>query len=365
MAVRKTKNGRWQADVTIGKKLDGSRDRPQPTFRTKREAEKEEQKLKTQKEIRRGKSYGGILLSEFIEDYYWPQKKKLKPSTIKGYKRDIKLRILPAFGNMPVEDISRYYIQEMIDKCATKKIATNARETLSSILRLAQEMELIPVNPAGFTYQYPDESKQDDEAFGVWLSSFEEIKEVLDFLEVHHEGEPVHRICVLGLCHGLRKGEIIAAHTDNIHLKERFIWINETCTEGEGGLIDFGEPKTPRSIRSVPIIKLSYPWLKEWKKEGGYIVKDKHGDHLTPRATRYALEKVFDHGEFDDGRPLPRITPFSLRHSFATACVNADIDVTKLFPWMGHADMHTTQQYYVKQKLKDLNKDAELIDKLI
>ncbi len=362
MSVRKLPNGNWCADVTLGKRLDGSRDRRQPEFKTKKEAQKEERRLLMLKESGRGKSYGGILFSDFVTDYFWPQKKKLKSTTIKGYKRDLRLRLIPAFGDIPVEDIGRYEIQKMIDSCATKKVATNARETLSTILRLALEMELIPINPAGFTYQYPDASVIDPEAMGVWLSTFKEIKQVLDFLERNYANEPVHRICVLGLCMGLRKGEIIAAHADNIHLEQRYLYINETCTEGDEGKVEFGKPKTPKAIRPVPIIELAYKWLEAWKKEGGYIVHDKKRDTLTPRATRYALEKVFDNGTFEDGTPLPKITPFSLRHSFATSCVNAGIEVTKLSKWMGHVDIATTQKYYVKQKLKDLRSDAALID---
>lgn len=361
MSVRKLPNGKWVADVTLGKRLDGSRDRRQPEFKTKKEAEKEERRLLMLKESGRGKSYGGILFSDFVTDYFWPQKTYLRGTTIKGYKRDLKLRLLPAFGDMAIEDIGRYEIQRMINSCATKKVATNARGTLSSILRLALEMDIIAVNPASFSYQYPKASDSNPELMGVWLSTFKEIKQVLDFLERNHANEPVHRICVLGLCMGLRKGEIIAAHADNVHLRQYYLYINETCTEGDDGVV-FTDPKTPRAFRPVPIVSLAYKWLEAWSKEGGYIVHDEKGNPLTPRATRYAVGKVFDREKFEDGSPLPRITPFSLRHSFATSCVNAGIEVTKLSKWMGHRDIATTQKYYVKQKLKDLRSDAALID---
>lgn len=60
--------------------------------------------------------------------------------------------------------------------------------------------------------------------------------------------------------------------------------------------------------------------------------------------------------------PMPAITTQSLRHSFATACVNAGVEVTKLSAMMGHRDVATTQQYYVKQKLRDLHSAAGDID---
>ena len=142
--IKKTKNGKWRVDVTLGTKLDGSRDRRVKHFDTKTEAEKYERSLLVQKDTRLVRER--ITIDEFIETIFWKQKKNLRASTKRCYERDIRLRILPAFSGKNLEDINRYGIQEMISSCATKKVATNARETLSSILSLAYEMELIPKN---------------------------------------------------------------------------------------------------------------------------------------------------------------------------------------------------------------------------
>lgn len=363
MAVRQNERGDWVADVTVGKRLDGSRDRRQPTFRTKREAEREETRLNILKEKNRGKSYGGILLKDFIDDYFWPQKTNLRSSTVRGYKRDIRLRLKPMLGDVAVEDIDRYKIQKLISSCETKKVATNARETLSSILTLAREMELITVNPAGFHYSYPPSTKRPEDADGEWLTSWDEIKRVLSYLAAHHPDEPVHRIAVLGLGFGLRKGEIIAAHTSKLKLTKRYLYIDETCTRGEHG-DSYDDPKTPRAFRPVPTVKMVEPWLKKWQVEGGYFLKE-NGLLLTTGQASKRVANVFENECFDDGTKLPRLTMASMRHSFATACVNAGVEISKLSKWMGHCDTHTTQKYYVKQKLQNLTEDANLIDSLM
>lgn len=363
MSVRKLPNGKWVADVTLGKRLDGSRDRRQPEFKTKKEAEKEERRLLMLKESGRGKSYGGILFSDFVTDYFWPQK-DLRTTTIKGYKRDLKLRLIPAFGDISIEDIGRYDIQKMIDSCATKKVATNARDTLSSILSLAVEMDVIDKNPASYHYQYPDASAYVPDRFGEWLTTWDEIVEVLDYLAEHHANEAVHRIVLIGLTFGLRKGEILALQSYDINIKGRYISIKQTYTQGEGAA-QFTDPKTPKGFRDIPIMDIALPWLESWVKEGGYIVKNRYGEAMKPPAARKAVGRVFDSGTFDDGRQLPKITPFSLRHSFATACANAGIPDYKLQSWMGHRDISTTKQYYVKTKIKDLTEDAALISRII
>ena len=45
MAVRKLKSGKWAADVTVGVKWDGSRDRRVETYPTKGQARKAETRL--------------------------------------------------------------------------------------------------------------------------------------------------------------------------------------------------------------------------------------------------------------------------------------------------------------------------------
>lgn len=363
MSVRKLPNGKWVADVTLGKRLDGSRDRRRTICNTKKAAEKEERRLLMLKDSSRGKSYGGILFADFIDEYFW-QQKDLRTTTIKGYKRDLKLRLIPSFGDMPICDIGRYDIQKMISSCATKKVATNARETLSSILSLAVEMDVIDKNPASYHYQYPDASEYIPDRFGEWLTTWSEIVEVLDYLAEHHANEAVHRITLLGLTFGLRKGEILALQCEDVHIKERYISIKETYTQGEGAP-EFSDPKTPKGFRDIPIMDIALPLLEAWSKEGGYIVKNRFSEAMKPPAARKAVGRVFDSGTFDDGRPLPKITPFSMRHSFATACAQAGIPDYKLQSWMGHRDISTTKQYYIKTKIKDLTEDAALISRII
>ena len=225
MAVRRLNSGLWVADVTMGRRLDGSRDRRTRQCRTKAEAERAERAWLVEKERARGKSYGRITLAEFVEDFFWPQKTRLKGSTVKGYKRDLDLRILPSLGGMAMEDVGRLQIQRMLMACPTRKTATNARETLSSVMSLAVEMGVVPVNPAGFRYEYPAASQTDPDALGVWLTSFEKIGRVVDWVHRDWAGTAEERMVVLGLLFGLRKGEVLGLDACDVDIAGRKIGI--------------------------------------------------------------------------------------------------------------------------------------------
>lgn len=361
MAVRQLANGNWVADVTLGLRLDGSRDRRQPQFPTKREAEKEEERLKLLKKQRKGRSYGGIPFEEFLEQYFWPQKTKLRGNTVRGYKRDLKLRLLPAFAGVPLEDIDRYSIQRMISSCSTRKVATNARETLSSILSLAREMEIIGVNPAGFRYEYPPATKTDPEALGVWLTSFAEIERVVRWVHESVPDTPEERMVVLGLLHGLRKGEVLGLDKRHIDLRRRGIIIDQSYTEGEHGA-QLTDPKTPKAFRTVPTPSLGHEIMSAWALEDGPVVRGPDGRRMNPGTARDRIARLFRGAVYESGEPVPRLTQFSMRHSYGTASINAGVEVTKLSRIMGHVDVHTTQTRYVKQRFDDLRDEMSVID---
>ncbi len=362
MSVRRLDSGLWVADVTMGRRLDGSRDRRTRQCRTKAEAERAERAWLVEKERARGKSYGRIALAEFVADFFWPQKTRLKGSTVKGYKRDLDLRILPALGGMAMEDIGRLQIQRMLMSCPTRKTATNARETLSSVMSLAVEMGVVPVNPAGFRYEYPAASRPDPEALGVWLTSFEKIGRVVDWVHRGWEGAPEERMVVLGLLFGLRKGEVLGLDAADIDIAGRKIGIRRAYTEGEHGP-ELGPPKTPKAVRDVPMMHRAREIMEGWDLPDGPVVRGLDGGRMNPSTARGRLQKVFGEGaRFDDGTPVPRMTQFSMRHSFGTSCITAGIEVSKLSRWMGHVDVTTTLNRYVKHRIADLYEDADIID---
>lgn len=363
MAVRKLESGLWVADVTLGKRLDGTRDRRQPQFPTKAQAKKEEDRLKALKQQRRGRSYGGIRFEDFVDDYFWPQKASLRPTTVRGYKRDLKLRLLPAFRDWPMEEIDRYAIQRMIDACPTKKVATNAKETLSSILGLALEMGVVQVNPAGFrNYSYPPATRTEPEAMGVWLETFAEIERFLAWVHETAPGSPEERMSVLGLGFGMRKGEVIGLDGPAISLRGRYVEVYQSCTQGENGP-EMTDPKTPHAFRKIPMLSLAHGYMSEWELDDGPVIVGRGGRRMAPTTGRDRIAALVDGARYPDGTPVPRLTQFSMRHSYGTACINAGVEPTRLRDWMGHVDLSVTMKY-VRHAQEDLRADARLLDEL-
>ncbi|MDY4040969.1 MAG: hypothetical protein SOY67_02520 [Collinsella sp.] len=108
---RRRREARW----------DGTLDRRSETHETKAKARKAETRLLLIKEGRRGLISGRMLFEDFVRDVFWRERAGLRPTTRRGYERDIRLRLMPAFGGMNVEDIGRAHIQGMLSSCATRR----------------------------------------------------------------------------------------------------------------------------------------------------------------------------------------------------------------------------------------------------
>lgn len=353
MAVRKLASSKWEADITIGVRPDGKRDRRRRLFRTKKAAVAFEREMLIKKDPKLVS--GRITLGEFLDLVYWPHKQNLRPSTKQGYKRDLK-RILLVLKDKYIEDISRSDVQKLISSCPTRKVATNVRDTLSAVLGHAVDVEMLTRNVAGLRYDYPKKPPPQPDRYGVWLTTFSKIRRFLEALRENDCPEALYRIAVIGLCFGLRKGEILALEWDDVDLRRNVIRVRQTYASGEGGAY-LDDPKTPTSFREIPIMGFARAELEAWERDTPWVVPGYKGRRMSPSTAKKHLQKFYDtHPE------LPRVTMYMMRHSFATSCINAGIDVAKVSEWLGHKDVSTTYNRYVRPMLEDLQAEVSTID---
>lgn len=347
------KNGKtyYYVQEEFGLTWDGKRDRRTKVCATEKEAKAAQLAILVEREGLKGRS-NRITFGEFVGKYYLPSKREvLKPVTMKGYESALRCYLMPRFANMLVPDINRLQVQSMIAACPTYKTAKNARDMLRQVLGEALQLELITTNPAAGKFRFPDKTTSISKS-GEWSTSFAEHKRIIE----QAEGD-VLPILVLGLCFGLRKGEILGLDWQDVDFKRREIHVHQTYIQAKGDPY-MSSPKTENSRRIIPMTTFAYSQLMAIRGKDPRI-----GPIVTSRGKRMSPNQAYKVvANFVKTHKVPRLTPLSLRHSFATAAIRMGVNVASVSRWLGHNNIMTTLNRYVKPLAQDLKEDAKIID---
>lgn len=171
---------------------------------------------------------------------------------------------------------------------------------------------------------------------------------------------------------GLRRSEILGLKWDDIDFKKGTLTVRRTLVRVKGGY-KFGEPKTKKSRRTIPLPEQVTLELKIWKKNQA---KEKmawnvlHKDvELEQRPKYNAMNLVFCNEIGEPTNPefisrsfkrdlkmanLPEIRFHDLRHGHATMLLELGEDIKVISDRLGHSTITLTADTYshVREKMQ-------------
>jgi integrase len=235
-----------------------------------------------------------------------------------------KFHILPFFANKKLEEISSRDIRQFLDSLS--HISTTANRCvalLSMAFRKAEDWEYLPPrsNPCTGVRKYKENRKQ------RFLSDLE-LKKLEESLTQQEKEQPSSSCTVnairLILYTGCRLGEVLKLKWENIHLKDHYIYLDDTKV---------GESARPLNKKAINVL------TSMKAKEGNpYIFYGNiPGKPLIDITT--AWKRILKRAEIKDFRI------HDLRHSFASFALKKGVDLYTVSKLLGHKNIATTTRY--------------------
>ena len=302
----------------------------------------------------------------FVEKVWMPFKVVgggLRPSTISMYNFMLKV-ILPHLGDKRIKEITpidiMQYLQYLRDeyhapdgRTLSEKSVKHHFDVLRIIFNYAERQEVIEKNPIK-KVDAPRITKRPVDALTQEQAKI--------FFNALSKCTLEYRCMMLLMATtGIRRGECLGLQWQDFNFDENTLHIarNATYTKMSGTVV--AEPKTPCSVRTIPLMDGVKVYLLALKQEQirkhphqilktAFVFHGKESPFL-PRDPNTATRKIT---HFMRSIGLQGISPHDLRHTCATLLLDNGADIKSVQEILGHADASTTLNFYVKADLRQM-----------
>lgn len=350
--IYKRSDGRWEGRYRNGLREDGKPKYRSVYAKTYSEVKEKLLKLKAteQKNITPCSLTVEILLNEWLN----MKKSSVKESTVANYAFKVDRHLKPFFSGLKFSSLSPKMIYDFI---AEKKSEGLSAKYISDMIVILKSMAKYTAK----TYHCANE-----------IDDVEPPKTAKKELKLYSEGEqrilksalmkeinPTKFGILLCLFSGIRIGELCALKWSDIDLSNGLLHVTKTCQRikrSNSTKIVITSPKSASSSRSIPLPEFLLNILREFtpSDNNSYFLSGSE-KIVEPRTMQYRFKSVLKKAN------LPSMNFHSLRHIFATNCIEIGFDVKTLSEILGHGSTGITLNLYVHSSM---NHKRECMEKL-
>jgi integrase len=296
---------------------------------------------------------GDIPLSEAAAD--WLSGLDIKPKTRAGYESLLRSRVLPVFGDLPVNRITpamvRNWIADMSAEGLSASRIKQAKQVLAAPLELAVVDGIIARSPTSGvkvpTVRRREQRFLTAEQVAVLATAAEEAQDGAGLI--------VETLAWVGM----RWGELVALRRSRVHLLRRRIEIAEAATELGSGL-SWGTPKThERRLVTMPAFLADRiaPQLGDIADDG-LVFTAPNGGPLRSSPFRQQIWKPAV-----EAAGLEQLRIHDLRGTAASLMISSGANIKAVQRQLGHASAAMTLDLYGHLYEDDLDTLADALDR--
>lgn len=292
-----------------------------------------------------------LALGQYIIDDWLPAiRATIRPSTFDSYQRNLAIHVIPTLGKIALSKLHPGQLNALYGSLARgeRPLAAKTIRYIHTIvhraLKDAQRWGKVARNAAALAD--PPRPRAPD-SMSVWSPA--QVRTFLDGVA----GERLHPFYLLALTTGMRRGELLGLRWIDVDLEKGFVSIKQTlvCI---GYRVEFGEPKTSRSRRTISIDPATIVVLKSYRArqleerlawgpgwtDSGLVFAKENGTNFHPSLVSDAFEKAMRRSG------LPRLRLHDLRHTYATLALESGMKPWDVSDRIGHSSVAFTLQVY-------------------
>lgn len=273
-------------------------------------------------------------------------REKWKPSSYVRYQNCLEKDILPQWGETPLRNLD----QDDYDKLMAQlkgRLKGSSLDIINAALKGIVQYSL--------SNRYLDQPPFDHSRISAKgaegrsdILSAEEMKAIIQYIDSHFT--PVTLGILLALCQGIRLGELCALQWEDVDVQKGVLHIRKTLQriqhlspepDGPKTILHLGAPKNGRE-RSIPLHPAMLAALRNNPMERPgkhYVIRDHRP--MEPRSFSRHFKRILEQAE------IRNLNFHALRHTFASRCVEAGMDVKALSEILGHSSVKITMDRYV------------------
>lgn len=349
--IFKRKDGRWEARYVKGYELSGKIKYGFCYGKTYREAKEKVTKCKV------AMLAGSPLpvtnnrhrFAYFCEEWLRLEKGKIKESSYVKYDVILRNHILPKLGGCFPLGINTVLVEQFKQELLQEDLAVKTVRDILTVLQAILKYTAARFPGAFPTVEisYPKEPRKEARVLDT-----DEQRRFVSYLQT--DMDECKFGILLALFTGLRIGELCALRWENVSLQNRTIRVDSTmqrlrdfeCTGNGKTKVVIGPPKSDTSIRTIPLTENAVRLCGQYDphRPAAFLLTGTE-QFMEPRQVQKRLAK------YTKECGLEGVHFHTIRHTFATRCVEAGFEIKSLSEILGHANTTITLDRYVHSSM--------------